>query len=121
MAIQIVKETLEQQVEAGWKAQKLAEHYGLPMTQMRAALKQCGLKIRKFHQPKFEIITNVELEEDTSIAVVDPPEVGFPVTPEEETPVEVEEVSVEIQELLPDSSEQAEATEESKQLGATWN
>lgn len=49
----IVPSVLKEQVESGWKKKALADHYGLPMTQMTQALKQQGLTIRKFHQPKF--------------------------------------------------------------------
>ncbi len=54
--VRITIEDLTQKVEEGWKKDALAEHYGLPMTQMGAALKQAGLRIRKFHKPKFELI-----------------------------------------------------------------
>jgi hypothetical protein len=58
--VRITKQDLEEKVQAGWKKDALAEHYGLPMTQMTQALKQAGLKIRKFHRPKFELVDEVE-------------------------------------------------------------
>lgn len=67
MAVKIVKETLAQQVQDGWKKDKLAEFYGLPVVQMGAALKQAGLKIRKFHAPKFELVDEVE-DEGTDVS-----------------------------------------------------
>lgn len=58
--VRITKQDLEEKVQAGWKKDALAEHYGLPMTQMTQALKQAGLKIRKFHRPKFELVDEAE-------------------------------------------------------------
>lgn len=58
--VRITKQDLEEKVQAGWKKDTLAEHYGLPMTQMTQALKQAGLKIRKFHRPKFELVDETE-------------------------------------------------------------
>lgn len=56
MAVEIKKSILTQQVQDGWKRSALAEHYGLPETQMAAVLKQAGLKIRKFHAPKYQLV-----------------------------------------------------------------
>lgn len=64
MAIEINLSTLRQQVQEGWKKTKLAEHYELPVAQMTQVLKQAGLKIRKFHAPKF-ILVDDSLEEAT--------------------------------------------------------
>lgn len=61
--VRIVRSTLEQQVQDGWKKDKLAEHYGLPMTQMTQVLKEAGLKIRKFHKPKYVLVDEVEQEQ----------------------------------------------------------
>lgn len=61
--VRITKSDLIEKVEAGWKRDALAEHYGIPVTQMATALKQAGLRIRKFHKPKFELIDDVEIEE----------------------------------------------------------
>ena len=58
--IRITKEDLAQKVHEGWKKDALAQHYGLPVTQMTAALKQAGLTIRKFHKPKFVLIDETE-------------------------------------------------------------
>lgn len=61
MTIQIVKEVLAEQVNEGMKMDELAAHYSLPVAQMKKALKACGLKIRRFHKPKFEIISNADI------------------------------------------------------------
>jgi hypothetical protein len=53
---------LTEQVEAGMKKNEIAEFYSLPISQVTALLKQAGLKIRKFHAKKFELI--MDLEED---------------------------------------------------------
>lgn len=63
MAVEINLDVLTEQVEQGWKKAQLAEHYGLPVSQMGAALKQAGLKIRKFHAPKFTLVSSVSTEE----------------------------------------------------------
>ena len=67
MAVEIKKSVLAQQVQEGWKRKALAEHYGLPETQMAAVLKQAGLKIRKFHAPKYQLVddTTEDTEEVT--------------------------------------------------------
>lgn len=54
--VKIIKAVLAEQVEAGWKKPALAEHYGLPVSQMTQVLKDCGLKIRKFHAPKYVLV-----------------------------------------------------------------
>ena len=51
--VTITPSVLREQVEQGMKLDALAEHYGLPKTQMKKALQQLGLKIRKLHEPKF--------------------------------------------------------------------
>lgn len=63
MAVQIVPSILRTQVEQGMKLKELAEHYGLPVSQMKSALRQQGLTIRKFHLPKFVFVEeNTEVE-----------------------------------------------------------
>ena len=74
---QIRISVLTEQVEQGWKRKALAEHYGLPETQMAQVLKDSGLRIRKFHAPKYQLIddrieTIENLEEvDEDINVVE--------------------------------------------------
>ena len=55
MAVPIKKSILTQQVEEGMKKAELAAHYELPVAQMTKVLKAAGLKIRKFHAPKYEL------------------------------------------------------------------
>lgn len=70
--------TLTKQVEEGMKKAALAEHYGIPVSQMTAALKQAGLKIRKFHAPAFVLVTDdvatEEIDNPATTEVVDAPE-----------------------------------------------
>ena len=68
--VKITKADLAAKVEEGWKKDKLAEHYGLPMAQMTKVLQSAGLKIRKFHAPKFELIDDEEVVE-TSVEEVE--------------------------------------------------
>ena len=65
--VKINPKVLAQQVEDGLKLDALAEFYGLPKTQMRKALKQLDLKIRRFHKPLFEF-EEVEEVENTPIS-----------------------------------------------------
>jgi hypothetical protein len=51
--VTITPSVLREQVEQGMKLDTLAEHYGLPKSQMKKALQQLGLKIRRLHEPKF--------------------------------------------------------------------
>lgn len=67
MAVEIKPSVLRQQVEDGMKLVELAEHYELPVAQMKRALKELGLTIRKFHKPKFVFVE--EEEEDVSSIV----------------------------------------------------
>ena len=62
MIAEIKKSVLAQQVEEGWKRKALAEHYGIPETQMAEVLRKAGLKIRKFHAPKYQFIDDTESE-----------------------------------------------------------
>lgn len=57
MSVKIVKQVLEKQVSEGMKLKALSEYYGLPVTRMKAALKQAGLRIRSFrNSATFEIV-----------------------------------------------------------------
>ena len=67
MAIEIKKSVLAQQVEEGWKRKALAEHYGLPETQMAQVLRDAGLQIRKFHAPKYQLVDDTNSEESVEI------------------------------------------------------
>ena len=60
MAVEIKKSVLSQQVQEGWKRKALAEHYGLPETQMAQVLKDAGLQIRKFHAPKYQLVDDTQ-------------------------------------------------------------
>ena len=73
--------TLTKQVEEGMKKAALAEHYGIPVSQMTVALKQAGLKIRKFHAPAFVLVTDDVATE----------EIDNPTTKVDDAPEEVEE------------------------------
>lgn len=83
-AVTIVPSVIREQIEGGMKKKELAEYYGLPMAQMTKALQTMGLKIRKFHAPKFIIAEEEEVqtleetlavEEATSDMVVEEQEV----------------------------------------------
>ena len=52
------------------KMKELAEHYGLPVAQMKNVLKTLGLEIRKFRKPLWVI----EEEPETLEAIEDLPE-----------------------------------------------
>ena len=62
MAVEIKLSVLTEQVNEGWKRATLAEHYGLPETQMAQVLRNAGLKIRKFHAPKYQLVDDTEGE-----------------------------------------------------------
>lgn len=70
--------TLTKQVEEGMKKAALAEYYGIPVSQMTSALKQAGLKIRKFHKPAFVLVTDdvatEEIDNPATTEVADAPE-----------------------------------------------
>lgn len=83
--VKINLNVLTQQVEEGMKKDALAKHYGISVVQMGKALKDAGLKIRKFHAPAFELVT----EEETNAPDVKAEDVvdANPVANTEETPV----------------------------------
>ena len=60
--VKIIPSVLTQQINDGMKLKPLAEHYGLPVMQMKTVLRQLGLTIRKFHAPKFVIVNEEESE-----------------------------------------------------------
>lgn len=62
MAVQIKKAELTAQINEGWKIDKLATHYELPVLTMRRVLKEAGLVIRSFKKPKFELIDDTLIE-----------------------------------------------------------
>lgn len=81
MAVEIKPSVLREQVEQGMKLDALAEHYRLPKTQMKKALQQLGLKIRRFHEPKFVIVSEEETTESHHNTNIE--NVEYPITPEE--------------------------------------
>lgn len=63
--VKIKPSVLKEQIDNGMKMKELAEHYGLPVTQMKNVLKTLGLEIRKFRKPLWVIeeepeVTNSE-------------------------------------------------------------
>lgn len=66
MAVEIKKSIIEAQIESGMKKKELADHYGLPMTQMTKVLQQLGLRIKQNHHPKFVIVDDT-VEGETHI------------------------------------------------------
>jgi hypothetical protein len=58
--VQIPISDLTAKVNAGWKKLALAAHYGIPVTQMTQALQGAGLRIRKFHHPKFQLVDDTQ-------------------------------------------------------------
>ena len=89
MAVEIKRSILTQQVEEGWKRKTLAEHYGLPEAQMAQVLKDAGLKIRKFHAPKYQLVDDTTEEVNNEVIGEDVNTLTESVTREEvvETPV----------------------------------
>lgn len=81
MAVEIKPSVLREQVEQGMKLDALAEYYGLPKSQMKKALQQLGLKIRRFHEPKFVIVSEEETTESHHNTNIE--NVEYPITPEE--------------------------------------
>lgn len=55
--VKIVPSVLKKQVSEGMKLTELVAYYNLPTTQMKKALKQLDLRIKKFYAPKFEFDT----------------------------------------------------------------
>lgn len=91
MAVEIKLSVLTEQVNQGWKRTALAEHYGLPEAQMAQVLRDAGLKIRKFHAPKYQLVDDTvdnvqETGEDVSVVnnevTAEPVEIGEEVTTE---------------------------------------
>lgn len=69
--VEINLETLTEQVNVkGMKKKELADHYGIPVTQMTKALQAAGLKIRKFHHPAFVLTSGVAEDKGTTVAPV---------------------------------------------------
>ena len=67
MVVEIKKSVLAQQVQEGWKRKALADHYGLSEVQMADVLRKAGLKIRKFHAPKYQLVDDtIEVVEEVT-------------------------------------------------------
>jgi len=60
--VRITTSDLTQKVNEGWKKNQLAEHYGLPVAQMTKVLRDAGLRIRKFHNPKYVLVDDINQE-----------------------------------------------------------
>lgn len=67
--VTIIPNVLREQVEQGMKLNTLAEHYGLPKSQMKKALKQLGLKIRRLQEPKFIFADETCIKEEDKKSV----------------------------------------------------
>nr|DAX26229.1 MAG TPA: Protein of unknown function (DUF433) [Caudoviricetes sp.] len=69
--VKIKPSVLKEQIDNGMKMKELAEHYGLPVAQMKNVLKTLGLEIRRFRKPLWVIeeeepeVTNLEEIENT--------------------------------------------------------
>jgi uncharacterized lipoprotein len=74
--VQINVSTLTQQVNDGMKKPQLAEFYGIPVSQMGLALKQAGLKIRKFHAPAFALVSDVIMSTDNVVDTLSQTEIA---------------------------------------------
>lgn len=68
--VKIKPSVLKEQIDNGMKMKELAEHYGLPVAQMKNVLKTLGLEIRKFRKPLWVI----EEEPESLEAIEDLPE-----------------------------------------------
>lgn len=68
--VKILLPVLTEQVEKGMKRKELAEYYGLSEVQMAKALKEAGLKIRRFHAPKFELLKEETVSSEAAKEVV---------------------------------------------------
>jgi hypothetical protein len=109
--VQINPVVLKAQVEEeGLKLEALAEYYNLSANQMRAALKQLNLKIRKFHHPKF-VFVHTDGEDTHAPAVIIPEETYIPAEMDVASNFsEVEEVN-EFQVEREETEQEAEAME----------
>ena len=88
MAVEIKPSVLREQVEQGMKLDTLVEYYGLPKSQMKKALQQLGLKIRRFHEPKFVIVEENEQAHHNTPHTDNIVRPEFPITPQNNTAVE---------------------------------
>lgn len=61
--VQISLSKLEEQINSGMKRKEIAEFYGLPESNVAKILKDNGLQIRKFHEPKYVIVDDRENSE----------------------------------------------------------
>jgi len=68
--VKIKPSVLKEQIDKGMKMKELAQHYGLPVAQMKNVLRTLNLQIRRFQKPLWVIeeepeVTNLEEIEDT--------------------------------------------------------
>ena len=97
--VKIILAVLRKQVENGMKRKELSEYYSISEAQMAKALKSACLKIRKFHEPAFQLVNDE--------SVIDSEEQIQPTT--EEPTVSLEET------IIYDIFNQAEITEEAQE------
>jgi len=72
--VEISLKDLTEKVNEGWKKQQLVQHYGVSFASMGKILKEAGLRIRKFHKPKYVLVNDLSntgedeiIEEETDI------------------------------------------------------
>ena len=72
MAITIVPSILRKQVEERNKLNDLTDYYGLSTLQMKKALEDLGVKIRKFRKASYIFVEEVEEQEpNTDTTMID--------------------------------------------------
>lgn len=98
MAVQVTLSDLTNKVNEGWKKQQLAQHYGLPVAQMTKLLRDAGLQIRKFHNPKYVLVDDTAETTTENVAEVAPESVT---TDMEHTEVVAEE---RVEDIVPDNA-----------------
>lgn len=81
--VKITKSDFTEKVNQGWKREQLQEHYGIKSSDVTAILKQLGLRIRKFHKPRFELVDD-EVETTSDAEVTKEEEIQIPEVQKEE-------------------------------------
>lgn len=98
---QIHFDELEEQVNNGWKRERIAEHYGLTIAATKRLLKDAGLRIRSTRYPNYVLIKENE-DDNTREIIIETNTAG----------VTLENIVLEDPDINEDHTEYLEAREE---------
>ncbi len=110
--VKVIYSILKEQVESGMKKKELAEHYGLPVSNMTEILKECGLRIK----PKRKAGKKYVIEGLEKIKEIDnvPEKLNGEEAPTQDFKEEIPVAKAEVKQAVTDEVQEVVANEQQK-------